>query len=279
MRKLFLWVLFLGIVFFLSMQISKEFHAKVLYVSDVVKLGILGLNTNITNAITRHFNQAKQIKELTNTLKSYEVLHYSYEALQSEYNALLDILNTPLEQTPLSITLTRTISYVEINNYSKVWLEYKGSRDNSEDVIFGLIDKDKAAGIATFSNNRLIGYLNGNENCSYSVKIGDKGIPGVAKYDVNKGFIVDYIPLHNEIYVGELIYTSGFDEIFYPGVLVGSVVSVEERQGYQMAIVKPAVTDNAQFYWLVDIENDKAILTQEAESGKAAKDSARLFDF
>ena len=71
------------------MQVSKEFHAKILYLSDAVKIGILNLNNNFTNIITRYFNQVQKIKDLTNQLADKEKLQYSYEALREEYYLLL----------------------------------------------------------------------------------------------------------------------------------------------------------------------------------------------
>lgn len=251
MKRLFLWILFLAIAFFLSIQISKEFQAKVLYLSDSVKVGILNLNENFSNIIFRYFNQVQQIKELTNALENKEKLQYSYNALKSEYDALMQTLDT--KPSSMAITLVRMLSYVEMNNYTKVWLEKNKDLKQKENMIFGLINDDKVAGIALMQSNRLIGYLNGSEKCSYSVVIGDQKIPGVAKYDLNRGFVVDYIPLYPRVEVGEQVFTSGFDEIFYPGILVGVVESIEEQQGYQIASVKPAIQKAMAFYWLVDI--------------------------
>lgn len=277
MRKLFLWIIFLGITLFVSMQISKEIHAKILHISDAVKLGVLNAKANTLNIFTRHFNQAAQIKELSSTLKEYEALKYNYDALKNEYSALLESMDIHLEPSVLDIALVRTISYVEINDYTKIWLDHKNVKPPFNERIFGLISDNKAAGIALLRNNRLVGYLNGNEKCSYSVKIGEKKSPGVAKYDINKGFIVDYIPMYPEIKVGDKVYTSGFDEIFYPGILVGSVESVEIRQGYQIAKIKSATQRNAQFYWLVDIDSVKTIIAPQEE--KEEESQSKLFNF
>lgn len=276
MKNLFLWILFLAIAFFISIQVSKEFHAKVLYLSDAVKIGILNLNENFSNIITRYFNQVQQIKDLTNALKDKEKLQYSYDALKMEYNVLLQALES--KPNAMQITLSRVISYVEMNNYTKVWLEKKGELKQREDAIFGLISENKVAGIALIQDNRLLGYLNGNEKCSYSVIIGDKKTPGVAKYDINKGFVVDYIPLYPKVGVGEQVYTSGFDEIFYPGVFVGVVESVEEQQGYQIAEIKPVIEGATEFYWLVDIDSQKAKFTLE-ENAESKIEKPKIFNF
>ncbi|MBX7491415.1 rod shape-determining protein MreC [Helicobacter turcicus] len=276
MKKLFLWIVFLAVTFFLAIQVSKEFHAKVLYLSDAVKIGILNLNNNFSNIITRYFNQVQQIKNLTNALKDKEKLQYSYDALKMEHNALLQALES--KPSAMQITLSRMISYVEMNNYTKVWLEQEEAFRQRENAIFGLISENKVAGIAVIQSNRLLGYLNGNEKCSYSVIIGNKKTPGVAKYDLNRGFVVDYIPLYPKVEVGEQVYTSGFDEIFYPGVLVGIVESVEEQQGYQIASIKPDIERAVEFYWLVDIDGQKAELTLE-ENIESKTEEPKIFNF
>ncbi|WDL74587.1 rod shape-determining protein MreC [Helicobacter winghamensis] len=276
MKKLFLWALFLVVAFFIAMQVSKELHSKVLYLSDSIKIGILNLNNNVADIITRHFNQVQQIKELTNALADKEKLQYSYDALKIEHNALLQALE--VKPSVMQIAFTRMISYVEINNYTKVWLEKNKTLKQREKTIFGLISENQVAGIAIMQSGRLLGYLNGDEKCSYSVMVGDKNIPGVAKYDLNKGFVVDYIPLYPKVAIGERVYTSGFDEIFYPGVFVGVVESVEEQQGYQIARVKPSIQKVAGFYWLVDIDSQKAELILE-ENMESKTQEAKIFNF
>ena len=276
MKKLFLWIIFLAIAFFLSMQISKEFQAKVLYLSDAVKIGILNLNTNVVNIVTRYFNQAEHIKDLSNALHKKENLQYLYDALQNEHNALLEAVNT--KPTMMQVVLSRMISYVEINNYTKIWLESKNLQNKREQAIFGIISDNKAAGIAVMQDGRLQGFLNGNEKCSYSVNIGNNAMPGVAKYDINKGFVVDYIPLYPRVEIGDNVYTSGFDEIFYPGIFVGIVESVEESQGYQIARVKPATIGAEQFYWLVDIDSLKSEFLPQ-QNTESQDNTTKIFDF
>ena len=276
MKKLFLWILFLLVTFFVALQVSKEFHAKVLYFSDSIKIGILNLNHNVANIITRYFNQVQQIKDLTNALEDKEKLQYSYDALKTEHDALLQALN--FKPSAMQITFSRMISYVEMNDYTKIWLEQNNTLKQRENAIFGLISNNQVAGIAKMQSGRLLGFLNGNEKCSYSVVVGDNKTPGVAKYDLNKGFVVDYIPLYPKIEIGEQIYTSGFDEIFYPGVLVGVIESVEEQQGYQVAKIKPTVTKAVGFYWLVDINSQKAELILE-ENVDSQTNEPKIFNF
>ena len=121
MKKLFLWIIFITIALFLSMQVSKEIHTKVLFLSDSIKIGILNLNNNISNAITRHFNQAEQIKHLTNELKNKESIQYSYDFRTNKHNELLHTINSYLDFNMPNFNLVSTISYVNIIDYTKLW--------------------------------------------------------------------------------------------------------------------------------------------------------------
>lgn len=253
MKKIFLWFIFLSIVFFISTQISKEFHSKVLYITQGIKIGFLNLNNNISNILERHFNQAQQIKELSAEVAQKKTIEHAYLALEDEYKKLLANLQAPIEASQNNAYLVRTISYVKMNDYKKIWLEFKNHKNYKENFIFGLVGENQVAGIAILDNNRLMGYLNGDEKCSYSVIIGEKKIPGIAKYDLNKGFVVDYIPLFAKIEVGEKIYTSGYDSIFYPDIYVGEVASIQERQGHQIATIKNEISQTSQFYWIIDV--------------------------
>lgn len=127
-------------------------------------------------------------------------------------------------------------------------------------------------------NRRLEGFLNGDEKCNYSVVVGDRKSQGIAKYDINKGFIVDYIPLYPKIEVGEIVRTSGNDNIFYPGILVGIVESIELRQGYQIAKVKPALDEVTRFYWLVDVNISPFVVSAESNATESQEMSEEGLD-
>lgn len=268
MKKAFLWIIFLFIALFVSMKISTEVQNKVLFLSDSIKVGILNLNNNAVKIIQRHFNQAEQIKQLSNSLRDKQQIEYLLEALKVEHNDLLAFMHSPFAMNIPEISSVRTISFARMNDYKKIWLEYNSNKIYQDGSIFGLLDDNKAAGIAILQDHRLEGFLNGDEKCSYSVVVGNKKSHGIAKYDINKGFVVDYIPLYPKIEVGEIVQTSGYDNIFYPGILVGVVEMVELRQGYQIAIVKPASDEVKRFYWLVDVDNPQGLMNLENNATK-----------
>lgn len=275
MKKLFLWIIFLFIVLFVSMKISTEVQNKILFLSDSIKTGILNLNSNTLKAIQRHFHQVEQIKQLSNSLQEKQQIEYLLEALKVEYNDLLALVDSPLRLNLPELSLVRMLSFVHMNDHKKIWLEYKSKKPHQEGTIFGLMNENKVAGIAILQNHRLEGFLNGDEKCSYSVVVGDKKSQGIAKYDINKGFIVDYIPLYPKVEVGDIVQTSGNDNIFYPGIFVGVVEAAELRQGYQIAIVKPALNAVSKFYWLVDVE-DLSLVTSVEENATQSQESLEI---
>lgn len=245
------------------MKVSSGVQNKILFLSDKINMSFLNLNSSVLERFQLHFNQAEQIKQLSDSLREKQQIEYLLEALKVEYKDLLQSIDSPLSLNLPQISSVRMLSYIHINNYKKIWLEYKSKEAYQEGTIFGLINENKAAGIAILRNHRLEGFLNGDEKCSYSVVVGNRKLQGVAKYDINKGFIVDYIPLYPKVEIGEIVRTSGNDSIFYPGIFVGVVEEVELRQGYQIAIIKSALLTASRFYWLVDIKNPDMITSLE----------------
>ena len=81
MKKVFLWIVFIAVTLFVSTKISKEIHSEVLRLSSAIKIGILNINNNIINTITRHFQQAEQIKYLNNELRDKQQIEYFFNAL------------------------------------------------------------------------------------------------------------------------------------------------------------------------------------------------------
>lgn len=215
-------IIFLSIALFIAMKISTEVQNKILFLSDGIKTGILNLNNNTLKAIQRHFNQVEQIKQLSNALMEKQQVEYLLEALKVEYDDLLASVDSPLRLNLPNLSLVRMLSFVHMNDYKKIWLEYKNNKSHQDGTIFGLVNENKVAGIAILKNHRLEGFLNGDEKCSYSVAIGNEKLQGVAKFDINRGFIVDYIPLYPKVEVGQIVQTSGNDNIF---ILVFSWVS------------------------------------------------------
>jgi rod shape-determining protein MreC len=88
------------------------------------------------------------------------------------------------------------------------------------------------------------------------------GTEGVLKGDGDGLCRLDYILNENQVAVGELVVTSGLDQIYPKGLLVGRVANVRKGDVYKTIIVRPAAA-------LDRLENVLVILqTSESENSE-----------
>lgn len=130
----------------------------------------------------------------------------------------------------------KVLSFIDFKDYSRVYLDYSPI----DLKIRGLLYDNHVVGIAQSENGRMVGLLNGNEKCGYSVYIGKDKIIGVtAGIKHSNNILVKYIPTWLNIKNGDEVVTSGMDGIFFEGIKVGIVKSVQRKPMYQEAIVEP----------------------------------------
>ncbi len=143
-----------------------------------------------------------------------------------------------LEKKPYkNIYLVNTISYVKLNKYNEIMLT-KPNTTLKKDHLYGLIQGENAAGVAKLENGKLYGYLLSNPKCTFSVKIGNNEIPGLAQGDGSKSIIIKFIPRWSQIKVGDEVKTSGLDNIFFPNIPVGQITQIQTLDRYKEAKVK-----------------------------------------
>jgi rod shape-determining protein MreC len=118
--------------------------------------------------------------------------------------------------------------------------------------LYGLIQKDVATGVAKFEGNKLYGYLLSNKKSIFSVVIGDNRVNGIAQGDGKYGMVVKYIPKWSKIKVGDIVKTSGLDNIFFPNITVGKVIAIKNLDTYKSAKVEIyANLSNPSIFFLV----------------------------
>lgn len=259
MKRIFLLIVSLFVVFFIAALVSDSLQSRVLYLTDSIKNGFLDIGSGFSNGYERHFSQAEHIEQLQANLDKAEQTKAELSALQAQFSSLNEAINT--KPSLPHIALAQTISFVSINDYNRIWLRVNNLQIE-QGRIFGLISDNAAAGIAIAERGRLLGRLNGDEKCSYSVIIGEQKLPGVARFDPKYGLVIDFVPMFPKIQIGEIVSTSGLDGIFYPNIFVGKVASIEERQGYQTAILEPRNERTQRFYWLVDMRDIESNLLE-----------------
>ncbi len=85
----------------------------------------------------------------------------------------------------------------------------------------------------------LYGYLLSNKKSSFSVYIGKDRINGIAQGIGGNGVVIKFIPRWSEVKVGDIVTTSGLDNIFFPNIPVGKITSVKTLARYKEATIKP----------------------------------------
>lgn len=226
----------------------------VLALSDGIKNGFFDAKAWIVDVYQSHFDQAETIASLKEQLQKLEALKIEKSELQAELNQLLGFYNLP----PTSMTQifpVRSISYVEMGNYNRVWLsDFEAQR---LDKFYGLIVGGYVAGIARLDQGRMVGYLNGDSLCSYGVFIGDSKALGILRGEENHA-VIDYIPLGSKISVGDEVMTNGMDGIFFADIPLGKITKIIEEGGYLSAQISLYAKGHGLGYmWLLDRSGKK----------------------
>ena len=211
--------------------------------NGILKKPVLGMSMAINEYYVNIINDLENIKDRyigqKNTIVKLkkEVATLKTQALLS--SAFASKLNSLLKDKSMTydpkVSSTMAISYVDIANYNRVWLNFKGLK---KDKIFGLLYKGYSAGIVINKDGRAMGLLQGDSKCIFSVYIGKDKLPGVIFGDRNS-MIIKYIPSWMKLKVGDEVYTSGLDNIFFEGVRVGKVTKIIKEESYLSAEVQP----------------------------------------
>ncbi|WP_072682289.1 rod shape-determining protein MreC [Arcobacter sp. LA11] len=254
MNKFLFFLLFLavtlGYLFDLDQVIARNFNPfngiKQFYVETIV---------SVQTKTERYFNQTTQIESLQK--ENEELKNYKLQYLNSKnkLDNLLDTLDAP-NSTTEQIKFTRVLSYVNFDNFTKVWLDLE-KKDNS---ILGVISQEFAAGIVVNQDGKAKALLNGNEKCNYSIFIGENKAPGIIHATKDRqNLVAKYIPIWFDIKEGDEVITSGMDNIFFEGLKVGKVISIKKKQDIQEAIITPyaKVLKQKSFFVYKKIQNKK----------------------
>ena len=162
-----------------------------------------------------------------------EQSHY-IKQLSEVYHLLPSLEKKPYK----SIYLVNTISYVKLNRLDEILLTTPKELEMKQKQLYGLIQEDVAAGIVQNIDGKFYGYLLSHPKCTFGVSIGSKEIHGIAQGDNKKGMIVKFIPRWSKVTIGDVVKTSGLDNIFFPDIPVGVVVDVKTLDQYKQAKIR-----------------------------------------
>ena len=94
--------------------------------------------------------------------------------------------------------------------------------------------------------------LNSDPKCVYGVYVGKQQAPGVIYGIDAQTMEVRYLPSWMEVKSGDLVQTSGLDNVFSAGIHVGVVESVTKKHGYQVATVNPYADNlHPEFFYIL----------------------------
>ena len=116
---------------------------------------------------------------------------------------------------------------------NRLWIDMPMS---DSDKIYGLVYNNYAMGIAIAKDGRALAILNADQDSAYSVHIGKKRVLGMVGGYVNKqsdDIWIQFISIWANIKVGDEVVTSGLDNIFFKGIKVGRIKSIEIEQGFK----------------------------------------------
>lgn len=252
-QSLTIAVVLLAIVF-IAVDSSKFLQRHIATVGDGIKIFVLDSKDSISLSYRKYISQAQAIEEYEQKLKDYERLELELKHAQNELDNLVVFDTQQAFYNDARFLPSRAYSYVNMGDYSRVWLNFD-VKDYPEDRIFGVVQDNKALGIAIVQEGRLIGFLNGDKKSSYSVYVGDEKVPAIVHSSAltSDNITADFIPSWKKINIGDQVFTSGLDGIFIEGIAVGEVVSVNYDFGYISAEVKPYAQHSGLGYmWLVD---------------------------
>ncbi|WP_368030283.1 rod shape-determining protein MreC [Arcobacter sp. s6] len=275
MRKFIFILLFIIASLSYLFEVDELLIKKFSFFNDL-KVSYINKVISISSNIEKHFDQAKKIEALSienNELKEYKIL---YNGAQKQLNAVKEFLvNVDLNQSKPKIELVKVLSYVNFNDFTKVWLDKVPEDEN----ILGLITENYAAGILVNKDGRSVGLLNGNKDCSYATFIGEEKAPGIitASKDQDE-LLIKYIPIWADIKKGDEVITSGMDNIFFEGLKVGRIIEVIDLPDMKMATVKPYVNvlKKKYFYAYKNISQEiKPVEKAETVEKKDIKDKTK----
>ncbi len=236
MNREVLSIFFLFLVLFgTALYFSTGLQRPILSMTNGIKKSYHNTTASINHSFNEHFYQKDTIIELRKELSRYEETHLIFHQVATELNALFIENNSSLKVAP-KVELVRTISYVKFGDINRVWIDTPAF-DNKE--IYGLVHQENVAGIVIMKEGRPMALLNGALKSSYAVYVGPNKAPGIVHGLNSDKLIVEFIPTWIKIKIGDEVLTSGLDNLFFAGLKVGKVLSIEQSQGYQNAILEP----------------------------------------
>ena len=232
---LFLLLVIIGVTYLFDLE--KVIQNKFSLLNKSIQSTYINIFVSITNSIDKYINQVDYITQL----KTSNEKHLKYKSLYETTKSSLNELNKNIDIIkPLNLDLekVKVLSYYKFNDFSRVLIDKKDFKNSK---IYALITFDGySAGIVLNKENSAIAYLNENAKCNYTVFIGKDNVPGITSGIQEDGqLIIKYVPIWQNVTIGDEVITSSMDNIFPYGIKVGKVTSIDIQDNIQEVVVMP----------------------------------------
>jgi rod shape-determining protein MreC len=243
------YLILIGIFVAISLQYGSDARGFFTKNTNFVITSYSDIKRAFEESVEEHFFQAEEIKKLkdeNHVLKESATLSVAYAQKLNDF-----LKKEDMSAYSPSLELVRAVSYANLNDYYKVWLDFK---DFNSSRLYGLVYNGNSAGIVVEKDGNPLALLLGDPKSIFSVYIGEESIPGVV-FGKKKEVHVRYIPLWMNPQIGDEVITSGLDGIFYKGVRVGVVTDVIDEELSKTAIIKPYIDLEIPTYYYVIKQN------------------------
>jgi len=264
-KKFILFVLVLVISIGYLFNIERVIQEKLSLLNKSIQSTYINIFVTINNSIHKYISQIDYISQLQTS--NEENLRYKtlYETTVNSLNELNKNINI-IEPLNLDLEKVKVLSYYKFNDYSRVVINKK---DLDKSKIYALITFDGySAGIVLNKSASSIAYLNENAKCNYTVFIGENNVPGITSGIQEDGqIIIKYVPIWQNIKLGDEVITSSMDNIFPFGIKVGKVTKIDIQDNIQEIIVAPYAKNigNRDYYLYSNELKDTALFKIKEE--------------
>jgi rod shape-determining protein MreC len=202
----------------------------------------------LSDKIDEHIAQQEEIQRLRSENQNLQKSAVLSVAFAQKLNDMLKEHNSTKYEP--HVKLVTTLGYTNLNDYGKVHLSFENFDTNR---IYGLLSQGYAAGIVVANDGHPQGLLLSDPKSIFSVYIGKEKMQGVTQGN-RKELLVKYISQWLEPRIGDEVFTSGLDGIFFEGIKVGVVTQVIEEESFKTAVVKPYIIPHVPSYMHVIVK-------------------------
>jgi rod shape-determining protein MreC len=277
MNKKIIFFIIILLVALLLLQKEEEIQNHFSKMVLPLKEQYVNTTTGANEYIEKYTSQAQTIEKLKeeNLLLRKYLYKQKSTIIQLEQYSKVKFKTFSTNEDILPV---QTISYSKFNDFSRIHLNHEEKLKGEK--IYGLIQKNVAAGIAIKENGLLEGILLSNPKCQFSTFIGEKKMPGIAKGVDENTMEINFIPKWSKINIGDKVITSGLDNIFLANIPVGTVQNILTRSTYKTAIIDTyADILHPNYFYLVkkvpiqiyDINESKKLVDQNISNPLSKK--------